>query len=84
MKPQLSQLLNKHSIKDMLSAASVLTSVTGSMIKGDENNVTANPDVANIRASGLSIAVRCFHTRWRTLAISILTRKRNVRNSSPR
>ena len=44
MKPKLSQLLNKHSIKDMLSAASVLTSVTGSMIKGDENNVTANPD----------------------------------------
>lgn len=44
MKPKLSQLLNKHSIKDMLSAASVFTSVTGSMIKGDENNVTANPD----------------------------------------
>jgi len=35
MKPKLSQLLNKHSIKDMLSAASVFTSVTGSMIKGD-------------------------------------------------
>ena len=44
MKPKLSQLLNKHSIKDMLNAASVFTSVTGSILKGDESNVTASPD----------------------------------------
>lgn len=44
MKPKLSQLLNKHSIKDMLNAVSVFTSVTGSILKGDESNVTASPD----------------------------------------
>lgn len=44
MKPKLSQFLNKHSIKDMFSAASLLPSVVGSLVKGDESNVMANPD----------------------------------------
>lgn len=58
MKPQLSQLLNKHSIKDILSAASVFTSVTGSMIKGDEGNVTANPDHIDWQAEKQDILER--------------------------
>lgn len=58
MKPKLSQLLNKHSIKDMLSAASVFTSVTGSMIKGDESNVTANPDHIDWQAEKQDILER--------------------------
>ena len=58
MKPKLSQLLNKHSIKDMLSAASVFTSVTGNMIKGDESNVTANPDHIDWQAEKQDILER--------------------------
>lgn len=58
MKPKLSQLLNKHSIKDMLSAASVFTSVTGNMIKGDESYVTANPDHIDWQAEKQDILER--------------------------
>ena len=44
MKPKLSQLFNKHSARDIFSAASVFASVSESVLMFNENNVTANPD----------------------------------------
>ena len=44
MKPNLTQLLNKHSARDMFSAAFVLASVSESVLMYNETNVTANPN----------------------------------------
>lgn len=42
MKPKLSQLFNKHSARDIFSAASVFASVLESVLMYNEKNITAN------------------------------------------